>query len=268
MLMENIIISMALAQLILVPLAYKWELNLKPVSVTGITIGLFAGLVINIIEINFNMAMIVKLPASVIIILLTFLSTLLVRFYRDPERTVPEDENAILSPADGKIIYVKKIEDGEILYSEKKGNKFPLTDFAQSDTLSSTGYVVGISMNFLDVHVNRAPIEGRICLLNHIKGLFISLKRKEALVQNERVLTVIDGGQFKVGVIQIASRLVRKIVSYIPEGQDVQRGQRIGAIRFGSQVDIILPYLPSLRIKVEPGEKVTAGTSIIATLGL
>ena len=92
--------------------------------------------------------------------------------------------------------------------------------------------------------------------------MFISLKRREAIIQNERVLTVIDNGCFKVGIIQIASRLVRKIVSYLQEGYEVQRGQRIGSIRFGSQVDVFLPALPSLCIEVNPGEKVKVGIKV------
>ncbi len=192
-------------------------------------------------------------------------SLLLWRFYRDPERVTPADKNSILSPADGKIIYIKKTEDGKIPFTEKKGRTFSLHDFFQSDAFPSKGYLIGISMNFLDVHVTRAPMEGRIDLLKHIKGLFISLKMKEAVIQNERVLTVIDNGNFKVGVVQIASRLVRKIVPFIQEGYEVQRGQRIGMIRFGSQVDLYIPDLPSFFLKVNPGDTVKAGVSIVAT---
>ena len=106
---------------------------------------------------------------------------------------------------------------------------------------------------------------GRVRLLRHIKGLFLSLKRWEAVLENERVLTVIDNGQFQIGVVQIASRLVRKIVPYVAEGSDLRRGQRLGTIRFGSQVDVILPNLPGLDITVKPGMKLQAGTSILAT---
>ena len=78
------------------------------------------------------------------------------------------------------------------------------------------------------------------------------------------MLTVIQNRHFKVGIVQIASRLVRKIIPYLREGNDVRSGQKIGAIRFGSQVDLILPELSSLSIEVTPGEKVKAGISIIA----
>lgn len=91
------------------------------------------------------------------------------------------------------------------------------------------------------------------------------MKKKEAVIQNERLLTVIENGHFKMGIVQIASRLVRKIIPYLKQGSEVRSGQRIGAIRFGSQVDVILPDLPSLSIEVSPGEKVKAGISIVAT---
>ncbi len=263
--MENIVHSIILALLILVPIAYKCELNLKNVFISGVFIGLFVGLVMNIVANFLELNQLFKLITSFILIILTSLSLLFISFYRDPDRIPPEDRNIILSPADGKVIYVKKIEEGRVPFSEKKGHKFPLNDFVQSAVLSGGGYLIGIMMSYLDVHVNRAPIGGNIRLLKHIKGLFISLKRKEAVIKNERVFTVIDNGQFKVGTVQIASRLVRKIVPYFLEGQEVQKGERIGAIRFGSQVDLIVPDLRSLRIMVMPGTKVKAGISIVAT---
>jgi len=143
---------------------------------------------------------------------------------------------------------------------------FPLKDFVQADVFPTGGYLVGISMNFLDVHVNRAPIDGKVSLIRHIQGGFTSLKKKEVVIQNERALTVIDNGHFKVGVVQIASRLVRKIVLFLREDHEIHRGERIGMIRFGSQVDLILPDLPYLRIEVGPGTEVKAGISVIARI--
>ncbi|ETW92158.1 MAG: hypothetical protein ETSY2_54325, partial [Candidatus Entotheonella gemina] len=161
--------------------------------------------------------------------------------------------------------YVKPIMEGQIPLAEKQGRTFSLADFVQADVLPQGGFLIGIAMNYLDVHVNRSPIAGRIRLLRHIKGLFLSLKRREAILENERVLTVIDNGQFQIGVVQIASRLVRKIVPYVQEGTQLQRGERLGMIRFGSQVDVVLPHLPELHIAVAPGMKLQAGTSILAT---
>jgi phosphatidylserine decarboxylase len=262
--MEKIVQSMILALVILIPVAYKWELDIKNVFMGSIFIGFFVGLVIKFTSKFLDLNVLSEFITSIILIILTSLSLLLIRFYRDPERIPPEDRNSILSPADGKVIYVKNIEEGKVPFSEKNRKKFPLNDFVQSDVLSGGGYLIGISMTYLDVHINRAPIGGTVRLLKHIKGLFISLKKKEAVLQNERVLTVIDNSQFKVGIVQIASRLVRKIVPYLSQGQEVQKGERIGIIRFGSQVDLILPNLQSLQIMVKPGAKVKAGRTIVA----
>ena len=119
-------------------------------------------------------------------------------------------------------------------------------------------------MTYLDVHVNRAPIGGEVRLVKRIGGLYRSLKHKEAVFQNERVATVIENPDVQVGVVQIASRLVRKIVPFVYEQAVIEQGQRIGKIRFGSQVDIIVPDSTGLEILVAPGDRLTAGISQIA----
>ena len=251
--------------LILVTLGKKWELDKKFILPAALVIGIFSGAIVNGISKFYNLSFYQIAVMEIILITTTAILLLLWRFYRDPDRIPPKIDNAILSPADGEILYIKKIEEGEIPFSDKNGKKFSLRDFVQADVLPNGGYLIGIAMNYLDVHVNRAPIGGKIVLLKRIKGLFISLKKKEAAFQNERVFTVIDNGDFKVGIIQIASRLVRKIVPYIKEGEQIKRGKRIGVIRFGSQVDLIIPNLLSIRIEVLSNTKVVAGLSVIAT---
>ena len=119
-------------------------------------------------------------------------------------------------------------------------------------------------MTILDVHVNRIPVQGQVIALKHKPGQFMSLRKEQAIVKNERLTTIIDQGDFTVAVVQIASRLVRKIQSYLEEGQKVKLGQRLGMIKFGSQVDLVIPHIQGLRINVKPGDAVKAGVSIIA----
>lgn len=249
----------------LLPLSMKWELQKRIMVPAALIIGAVSSAIAGVLNPFWGLKFGTALALQFIIIIGMSASFLLWRFFRDPDRVPPQEDHLVLSPADGKIIYVKKIEQGEIPFSEKNGTKFPLREFVQSDVLPSGGYILGIAMNYLDVHVNRAPIAGRITLLKHIKGLFISLKRLDAIIQNERVLTVIENNHLKVGIVQIASRMVRKIIPYLREGNNVLTGQRIGTIRFGSQVDLILPDLESLRIEVSPGEKVKAGITVVAT---
>jgi len=260
-----LISSLMISMLILVPLSIKWELERRLTIPAAVVIGIVSGSIARGIDTTWDLSFSQIIVIEILLIGVISSSLLLWRFYRDPERLPPADENAILSPADGKVIYVKKIEKGKIPFSEKNGRKFSLNDFIQSDVLPQGGYLIGIAMNYLDVHVNRAPISGQVSLLKHIRGCFLSLKKKEAVIQNERNLIIIDNEHIKLGIVQIASRLVRKIVPYIQEGQGIQKGERIGTIRFGSQVDLILSALPSIRIQVNPGEKVKAGITVVAT---
>jgi len=263
--MQLFISGLILSAVTLIPLSIKWELDKRICLPAAFCIGVVSWVVAEWATVFWRLSFSHLLVFQLFVIGALSISLLLWRFYRDPERVPPEDENVILSPADGRIIYVKKMEDGEIPFSEKNGQKFPLHDFVKSNVLKPRGHIIGILLTYLDVHVNRAAIGGKISLLKHIKGRFISLKKKEAVIQNERALIVVDNGNFKVGIVLIASRLVRKIVTYIREGQEVQRGERIGIIRFGSQVDLILPDLPNLRVMVAPGQKVKGTTSVIAT---
>lgn len=266
--MEDKIIfsSLFLSLLLLVPLGIKWEIPKKISICASILIGIITGGIIIILIKVFTISFYPILLIELLLIGGISISLLLWRFYRDPERIPPEDQKAILSPADGKVIYVKKIENGEIPYSDKNGKKFLLTDFIQSRDLSSEGYLIGISMNFLDVHVNRAPIEGKVIFYRHIKGRFISLKKEDAIFQNERAFIMIGNKTMKIGMVQIASRLVRNILVYVKEGSWVKKGERIGAIRFGSQVDLFLPSLSPIQIAIKTGDRVKAGISIVARI--
>lgn len=260
-----LISSLLLSFLVLVPLGIKWELEKRLTIPATVLIGVVcAGIVRGIFtywSFDFPQAILIE----IMLIGALSLSLLLWRFYRDPERVPPDNENAILSPADGEIIYVKRIEKGQVPLAEKKGRKFSLSEFTQADVLLEGGYLIGIAMTYLDVHVNRAPVGGTINLVKHIRGHFLSLKIKEAVLQNERNVIVIDNGYFKLGIVQIASRLVRKIIPYVREGQNIQLGKRIGMICFGSQVDLVLPDIPSVNVEVKVGERVKAGLSIVAT---
>ncbi len=186
-------------------------------------------------------------------------------FYRDPERACECNENEIVCPADGKVVYIKEIKNGEFPFAVKNSKKIPLNEFTQAGIAFQNGVQIGISMNFLDVHVNRAPITGKISTLKRIPGEFKSLRKIKSLLENERVITVIDGDGTNVGVVQIASRLVRRIVPFVSAGDAIAKGAKLGAIRFGSQVDVLIPAGSKTRILVEENQIVKAGVTIIAT---
>ena len=189
------------------------------------------------------------------------------RFYRDPQRTPPAvDDDVVISPADGEVIYVRRSEGGKLPRATKKGRDYDLVELTKTPLKHDDAVVIGIAMSFLDVHVNRAPIAGRVRLRQHFPGRFGSLGRPEMVYENERATTVIERGDMEIAMVQIASRLVRQIASYVKVGEDVSLGQRVGVIRLGSQVDVVLPVRPDVVVNVQPGQRVRAGESVLAVV--
>jgi phosphatidylserine decarboxylase len=230
----------------------------------GILVGLIAGAIVSVIDglsggLNLNLL----IPLEIVVVLAVGAASVLCMFYRDPKRVPPAKKGIIISPADGRIIYIRKIEEGKIPSSIKGKHNIPLEELAKVNLLNS-GYIIGIVMSILDVHVTRSPISGKIILNKHTQGKFFSLKKSESEVLNERNTLIMDNNSFKIGVVEIASRLVRRIDTYIAQGDFVDIGKKIGMIKFGSQVDIILPEIPGIKIVVSEGEKVRGGATIIA----
>ena len=257
--------SVVLALVVLPLLAWKWNIKIKTAILGGVIFGVITGLIVNWMQgtvIDLHMVFLVLI--ELILLLILTLIVILVRFYRDPERTPKETQNVILSPADGKVIYVNNVEEGSSLVATKGKRKFHLDDITSTNLPANAACMVGIDMNVLNVHVNRAPIEGEVTLQKRTKGRFMSLRKPESDIMNERVTTVISNGKFEVGVVQISSRLVRKILSYVNKGETLNIGQRIGSIVFGSQVNIVIPKLDNLRVEVEVDDEVKAGISVIA----
>jgi phosphatidylserine decarboxylase len=193
-----------------------------------------------------------------------FVGAVLWLFYRDPERNVPSGPGLVVSPADGTVIYLRRLEAGEPLRSQKNGALITLEEVRDNAIAGEPLWQVGISMVFTDVHVNRAPIEGRVTLVKHTAGKFLSLRRPEALARNERQTLLIERGAMRVMLVQIASRLVRQILAYVKEGETVKRGQRVGIIKFGSQVDLFIPVDRVQRLELSVGQKLKAGVTVVA----
>jgi len=191
---------------------------------------------------------------------------LLYRFYRDPERVPPDDPGVMVSPADGTVIYIKKLSPGQVLQSEKKGSRLVLDELNGVALAGQVLWQVGISMVFTDVHVNRAPLAGRVALVRHRPGRFLSLRREDALNANERQTLVIEKDDLQLAIVQIASRLVRRIEAYVREGEQLQLGQRIGIIKFGSQVDLFVPAAQVSDLCLTLNQRLVAGETVIGRL--
>jgi phosphatidylserine decarboxylase len=164
-------------------------------------------------------------------------------FFRDPERDIPPGPETVVAPADGKVVFVEDLREDR---------------FFQGPTRR-----VAIFMNVFDVHVNRAPMAGAVTEQVHRPGAFKAAFRHEAGMQNEQLASLLTGeGGRRALVVQIAGLLARRIVPYVKPGDDLAKGQRFGMICFGSRVDVYLP--PEVEIRVRVGDRVKAGSSIIA----
>lgn len=212
---------------------------------------------------NFALRVIIAWIVGEILVVAVGYAVTMIRFWRTPTRKVTAKENEIVSPADGNVIYIKRIESNETPISIKNGMINEITELTKTDLLSSPCWLIGINMTPWDVHKNCSPIDGEIILNKHTDGSFLSLKNFNAITQNERNTYVIKGHDYSVGVVQIASKGVRRIDSYVSDGAVVNKGCWLGMIRFGSQVDVILPYDCGVKIKL--GEQIYAAKTIIAT---
>jgi phosphatidylserine decarboxylase len=205
-------------------------------------------------------------------------------FFRDPPRTPPAEEG-IVSPADGTVVYVRKVEPGEEVISIKRGVRATVKDILRED-VERAKLVIGIFMSPFDIHYNRAPLNSTVGFIRrhpalgdgqnlhmgpmHWRTVFNvapHYQNSVHIVQNERTVTHFvsryRGGDFGYYVVQIGARTVNGIDSYFQPGEQVERGKTFGMIRIGSQVDLIVPWQPGLEAKVEPGDKVTAGETIL-----
>jgi phosphatidylserine decarboxylase len=165
-------------------------------------------------------------------------------FFRDPEREVPADPRALVSPADGRVIDVSPVRE---------------THFLDAPTTK-----ISIFMSPLDVHVNRSPLAGRIVSLTHTPGKFHAAWEDKASLDNERNAMVLESGGRRFLVVQIAGALARRIVCRRQVGETLERGERYGVIMFGSRVDVFLPE--GVEPRVAKGDRVHAGSSVLAEL--
>lgn len=166
-------------------------------------------------------------------------------FFRDPERTPPSAPGTVISPADGKIVFSGDCPPG--IHNPGPGKK------------------VSVFMSVFDVHVNRAPVSGRVAAVRYNRGRFLAANVDKASLENEQNGVVIEtAGGRKVAYVQIAGLIARRIVCDLEEGDEVVRGQRVGMIRFGSRVDVYLPADAALSVR--SGDRVRAGESVLGVL--
>jgi phosphatidylserine decarboxylase len=177
--------------------------------------------------------------------LMFLVTTFILAFFRDPERFVSFDEDAVICPADGKIISIEEVEDA--LFTHQKVKK------------------VCIFMNVFNVHVNRLPCSGTVDKIIYHPGKFYSADSSKAALENEYAAAVLNlSGDKKMAVVQIAGLIARRIICWLEPGDTVVKGRRFGLIRFGSRVDLYLPL--ETELSIQHGQKVRAGETILGRL--
>ena len=169
-------------------------------------------------------------------------------FFRDPARVIPAREEAIVSPADGRVAAIK-----EVVPAREMG-------------LGGDKHLkISIFLNVFDVHINRMPCAGKITGRYYVPGKFLNAELDKSSDKNERMQVMLERPDgVKVGVVQIAGMVARRIVCWVKEGQEVKKGERFGLIRFGSRVDLYLPLDADIRVSL--GQHVYGGETIIADL--
>lgn len=260
------LVGLLVALAIALPLAWKWQLGVRRTGVAVTIVGIVAALCVAALTAVVDLSGVARAVVACAFTLGASFGLLAWRFYRDPERESPARDDIVVSPADGEVIYVRSSRDGMLPVATKHGRDYELIELTKTPLRESEAIVVGIAMSFLDVHINRAPIAGDVKLRRHFPGRFGSLGRPGMVFENERATTVIERPDLEVAVVQIASRLVRQIAGFVKVGESVKLGQRIGVIRLGSQVDVVLPARAEVQISVRPGDRVTAGESVLAVV--
>jgi phosphatidylserine decarboxylase len=170
---------------------------------------------------------------------LVFLALFIFSFFRDPERVIPAEAGAVVSPGDGRVVVVREEENA-----------------------GRPGKRVSIFLAVWNVHVNRAPAAGTITKLEYRPGKFLAAMRERASVENEQNVFTLSTDAGEMVFKQIAGLLARRVVSWKKAGEEVARGERIGLVRFGSRVDVWVPKEAEILVKV--GENVKGGASVLA----
>jgi phosphatidylserine decarboxylase len=180
-------------------------------------------------------------PALIVALLWLFV----IGFFRDPDRVIPTDPDAVLSPADGTVTHVEEVKDAD----------FP----------GRRAFRVSIFLSVFNVHVNRLPRSGKVTGLRYYCGAFLDARNRESVVQNEQLwidLTDARTGSL-VRVKQIVGAIARRIVCWLKPGEEVRAGDRLGMIKFGSRTDVLVPVEHVREVLVAVGDKVQGGSTIL-----
>jgi phosphatidylserine decarboxylase len=173
---------------------------------------------------------------------LTVVALWVAYFFRDPERAGARGAGIVISPADGKVVMVTEVDEPAFLHGRARR--------------------VSIFMNIFNVHVNRYPVSGTVRFVHYNPGKFLNAAAEKSSLENEQMSVGIESGRCRVLVRQIAGLIARRVVTYSREGEQVEQGERMGLIRFGSRVDVFVPL--NAQVSVGVGQLTFAGVTVVA----
>ena len=184
-------------------------------------------------------------------------------FLRDPLRLAPSGSN-IVSPADGKVIEIRKVNCRNSRNGSTAIRKSNGMIYSDVSDVAKDCWIITIFMTPLNVHYQRAPYEGKIISTKHTRGTFKSAEKPRPENENNQILIKTSVGNMKV--IQIAGFIARRIVCFVKKNEKIKKGQKLGIIKLGSQVCLIMPASNKINLKIKKGDKVKAGETIIAAI--
>ena len=183
-------------------------------------------------------------PLWLLAFVLTVVALWVAYFFRDPERSGDRGDHLVVSPADGRVMAVTEVDEPSYV--------------------GGRALRISIFLNIFNVHVNRYPVGGVIEVVTHSPGKFLNAANGRASLENEQMSVGINTGRHRILIRQIAGLIARRIVTYSKRGDEVQQGERMGLIRFGSRVDIFVPSGSQVRVRV--GDRTVAGVTVLAEL--
>jgi phosphatidylserine decarboxylase len=179
-----------------------------------------------------------------LVVLAGLLVVFCINFFRDPEREIPAGDEVVVAAADGVVADIEELEESEVLKTKCRR--------------------VGIFLSVFDVHVNKAPIAGKIIYRQHHPGLYLDARNPECSKNNEALTWAIQGAKATLVIRQLTGAIARRIVPWSQVGDTVPKGFRFGMIRFGSRTEIYLPMSATVEVKI--GDRVVGSSTIIARL--
>ncbi len=183
-------------------------------------------------------------PLWILAFLFTLVTLWVAYFFRDPERVGERGPDLLIAPADGRVVMVTEVDEPAFIHGRAMR--------------------ISIFMNVFNVHVNRYPVAGTVRFVHYNPGRFLNAATEKSSLENEQMSVGLEHNGSRILVRQIAGLIARRIVTYSREGEQVEQGERMGIIRFGSRVDVFMP--PNAEVRVKVGETTVAGTTVVARL--